>query len=543
MHCFAALILAGSSLAGAPADVPRWTRYEAAFTSHTGYANPAQEVRLRVEFRSPSGEVSGADGFWDGGRTWRVRFSPGETGVWTWTSRAAPADAGLHNQSGRFVSVPYTGANPVFRHGPVRVAASRHHLELADGIPFLWLGDTAWNGPVKAAAGDWDRYLADRTSKGFNVIQYIATNWRAAPADEQGRTAWKGRERIEIVPEFFQRMDARVAAINEHGLYAAPVLLWVNGTRTLENPGNLPEDQAILLARYIVARYGAHQLVWLLNGDGNYTGEHAARWKRIGDAVFPDGHPGRISSLHPARTWWLPEWYLDKSWFHFSGYQSGHRDGERHLRLLTEGPLTRAWRQQRRVPSINLEPNYEAHNNRSVGPRVFTDYDVRRAVYWSLLVSPPAGVTYGAHGIWNWALKPEEPIAHAGTGVSAPWREAMNLPGSAQIRHVKSLFESFEWWRLRPAQELLAAQPGATDPRCHIAAAQADDGTWALAYLPCGGPIRLRDEAVKRLRQARWYDPRTGAWRDAQPAAEMTAPGENDWVLHLGRKGKPQPWP
>jgi hypothetical protein len=55
------------------------------------------------------------------------------------------------------------------------------------------------------------------------------------------------------------------------------------------NPGfALPEDQAILIARYMVARWQAHDVVWILPGDGDFRGEKAEKWKRIGRAVFGD---------------------------------------------------------------------------------------------------------------------------------------------------------------------------------------------------------------------------------------------------------------
>nr|MBA2355903.1 DUF4038 domain-containing protein [Acidobacteriota bacterium] len=39
---------------------------------------------------------------------------------------------------------------------------------------------TAWNGVMKADAKSWDSYLRDRLGKGFNVIQYVTTQWRTA---------------------------------------------------------------------------------------------------------------------------------------------------------------------------------------------------------------------------------------------------------------------------------------------------------------------------------------------------------------------------
>jgi hypothetical protein len=165
---------------------------------------------------------------------------------------------------------------------------------------------------------------------------------------------------------------------------------------------------------------------------------------------------------------------------------------------------------------------------------------VRRASYWSLLVSPPAGVTYGVHGIWSWELEPNTPMSHLGTGVAKPWQKAMRLPGSTHMKHLKSLFASIEWWTLRPAQSLLLEQPGASDASRFVAVASADE--WLLAYMPVGGELKIRTEGLKPPLAMRWFNPRTGFWSlqtavlDDRPS--LRAPDTNDWVLWVGSAKK-----
>jgi hypothetical protein len=377
---------------------------------------------------------------------------------------------------------------------------------------------------------DWDVFLRDRATKGFNVMQFVTTRWSAAHGDASGRVPYSGVENIQIDPVFFKRLDQRVNAINDHGHIAAPVLLWAHTSQPTMNPGvQLPEDQMVVLARYMVARYGAHQVVWFLNGDGQYLGANAEKWKRIGRATFAGVHPDRLATLHPGQGTWLTDEYISEPWFNFTGYQSGHRDDDKNLRWLVEGPAAASWRRQRPIPEINLEPNYEAHSSRSAGSTLlFTDYHVRRAAYWSVLISPTAGVTYGAHGVWSWEAVKAEPLNHRGAGVAPAWQEAMKLPGSADMGRLNTLIRSLPWTKLLPAQDALAAQPGATDPRRFIAVAKGGDAL--VAYLPVGGTVQFKAEAVKGLTRARWFDPRTGLW---QSAASYQAPDDKDWVLVL----------
>ena len=525
-------VAAGASAA----DVPLWGRFEAALTASGDYENPLAQVNLAVEFVSPSGKRHAAVGFWDGGRTWRVRFCPGETGRWTWQSRCKE-DKGLGGRTGEFTCAALRCDNPLFMHGAVRVSENRWHLAHADGTPWFWLSDTAWNGALLSTEAEWEKYLADRAAKGFTAVQFVTTQWRTAPTDEAGQAAYTGKEPIAVNPAFYQRMDKRFDALNERGLVAAPVLAWAVGNEL--DPGtSLPEDQLLALVRYQVARYGAHHVVWILGGDGNYRGERAEKWKRIGRAVFGE-QPAHPVTMHMnGQGWYAPE-FRGETWYGFHGYQSGHGDSDKSLEWLIRGPPATDWQNEPHHPVINLEPNYEGHRAYQ-SKQPITAYMVRRAAWWSLLVSPTAGVTYGCHGVWSWQKEAGVPRAHANTGVAPPWHEAIALPGSTDMKRLKGFFASVQWWRLRPAPDMVVEQPGQADPKKFVAAARADDGSFAVAYLPVGGTVELRTDGLKGAASARWYDPREGTWAEAPasaaPVARFNAPSETDWVLWVGAK-------
>ncbi|MHC4431708.1 MAG: DUF5060 domain-containing protein, partial [Planctomycetota bacterium] len=86
-----------SCVLAAESSVEQWTRFEQVFASSRDYGNPVQDVEVKVEFVSAGGEKRTLLGFWDGGRRWRVRFSPDELGKWTYkTSCSDKSNAGLH---------------------------------------------------------------------------------------------------------------------------------------------------------------------------------------------------------------------------------------------------------------------------------------------------------------------------------------------------------------------------------------------------------------------------------------------------------------
>jgi len=487
-------------------------RYESSFESVLDYPNPIQDVHVTIEFSS-GGQTRTAEAFWDGRRTWRVRFSPDMCGHWTWSSRCSvPHDSGLHDRRGEFECTELPTSNPFLHHGPVRVSASRHHLIHADGEPFFWLGDTAWNGPLRSDEQDWAAYISDRAQKGFNVIQFVATQWIGATGDAEGRQAYVGKEKIRIEPAFFQRMDQRVDMINSSGMIAAPVLAWAaawNAESIHLNPGNtLSEEQLTLLIHYLVSRYGAHQVVWILAGDGVYVGDEAERWRRIGCAVL--NRTRRLGTMHPGGKFWAAPEFRHEPWFNFNGYQSGHWNDDENARWINEGPPNKDWVTQPACPHINLEPCYEDHLAFASG-RVIDAHDVRRACYWSLLATPPAGVTYGAHGVWSWETTAAIPLNHPHAGIARPWHEAMHLPGSRCMSQLKAIFSSFDWWRLYPCPDLLSEQPGRAYPARFISAACSEARDLAVIYSPEGGAVQINASFMKRDVNVQCFDPENGA--------------------------------
>ena len=56
----------------------------------------------------------------------------------------------------------------------LKISDNRHFIVKADGEPFFYLGDTAWELFHRLNREEADRYLRDRARKGFTVIQAVA---------------------------------------------------------------------------------------------------------------------------------------------------------------------------------------------------------------------------------------------------------------------------------------------------------------------------------------------------------------------------------
>jgi hypothetical protein len=532
-----ALLCAAASVEAAkqPSLASRYGVIELTLKSTENYRNPVVEAVLTAEFVSPMGATNRVYGFWDGGITWRIRFSPDSPGKWTYrTSCTDATNASLNDVKGEFLCTPTVGKSRFDFHGPVRVAADGRHLEHWDRTPFFWLGDAVWEGAVRSRPKDWDYYAQARAGQQFTVAQ-----WAASPgADYRKRTGYSTGEELQIKPEYFRTLDEKIVALNRAGLLSAIAPVWevtLPERTTLEA---LPEEQAIQLLRYMLARWGAYNVAWVVTCEGSQMGGNVARWKRIGQAVFGGVMHGPVV-IYPGHTYWTMDELRDEAWVGICGYQSGRPVNDDTMQWMLAGPVAQDWRKEPARPFINLALPFE--NEPEANGRIGEEA-VRRAAYWSLLNAPAAGIGYGGQGVWNWPA----PLAGetAGPKSKSPpeWQRSLFMPAAKQMAVLADTIGAMEFWKLRPAPELLAEQPGKSSPAKQIVAAKSEAGDVVVIYTPEEGILKLTSQALPKDFDARWIDPRSGAKREITEVTsdgsirQFKTPGEGDWLLWI--KGK-----
>lgn len=517
-------------------QTPLWGIFEKEFQSTKKYENPLYDLNeFAVYFESPTGKITKINGFWDGEQTFKVRFKPDEIGTWKLKTMASDTtNNGLHGVVGSFECIPSNDQREIYKKGAVIRPKGSYYLVHSDGTPFFYTACTAWNGPLKSTDQEWETYLSDRVKNQYNVIQFTTTQWRGLEKNSLGQVAFEGSGKIQINPDFFKFLDKKIDAINRHGLVAAPVLLWALPTgkgRELSPGYHLPDHEAILLAKYMVARYGGHHVIWLLGGDGNFIGPYEQRWKNIGRAVFGDKQASPVA-LHSQGGSWIGRAYADEDWLDIIGYQSGHNARPNTLKWITQGPVARDWASLPPKAFINMEPCYE-----DILPSI-TAKEVRNASYWSLFAAPVAGITYGANAIWPWIRKGEEILNHSRPAYLRTWEESIKLPGSVQVGKISELMRRYNWWDLKPAPEILLEQ--AENPEGFISVVRSDKHDLIMAYTPLGASVKIRIPAGFTY-QGKWFDPEAGEWSHAaltpgRGFAEFKSPKRGDMVLVMERK-------
>ncbi|NLF18617.1 MAG: DUF4038 domain-containing protein [Lentisphaerae bacterium] len=504
-------------------------------------------VEVDVVVTDPAGRQRRVPAFWAGGSTWRVRYAPLQTGRHRWHSECLAAGLeDLHGQRGAFDVEPYTGDNPLLRHGPLRVAASRRTLEHADGTPFLWLGDTWWLGLCQRLTwpGEFMGLVDDRAAKGFTVIQVVAGLYPDMPAfdargDNEAGGPWEA-DYASLRPAYFDHADRRLAAIVAAGMVPCIVGAW--GFHL----GWLGVERMQRHWRCLVARYGAWPVVWCLAGEGTMPyylsttpdADRAAQrrgWTEVARAVRrldPIGHP---LTIHPCEASRLS--LDDSSLLDLDMLQTGHQD---RLSLPnTLRALAAARASTPTLPVIEAEVCYE-------GIGEACRQELQRLLFWAAMLSGAAGFTYGANGLWqvNRREKPFGPSPHGMSWGDTPWDEAARLPGSAQVGLAARLLAGLPWWRFEPHPEWV--EPHATPQEPLLPMAGGVPGLVRVLYLPCRWALpTLRALEPGLPYRARLVSPVDGRAHDlgvvqgddagtaALPVSRL--PVFQDWVLILER--------
>jgi len=490
-------------------EVQVWERWEHVLVSDWEYEDPCREVCLRVRFISDDGTTLEGMGFWDGEKTFVIRNVFPAAGVWTWLTQCSDeSNGGLHNQRGTIRVNPSKASSPFCKHGYVRVSDDGRLLVFSDSTPFLWIGDTCWAAPVHATADEWERYVRNRVSKGYSVLQMaISPDW-ALEHSRRGIQPFLSSlpDISKPNPRFFQELDRMVGQANDSGLLVLLVGL-------METPYRYPPPEQIrLFSRYVAARYRSYAVVLSPSFDSPIREEETfASVRGIREAA-----PSALITMHMG-TGVGPQFHAE-DWLSFDMFQSGHNGGDRARQSARAIGMPRdILSMEPRKPIINGEAIYEGE--------LGSAYDVRRTAWLSFL-SGAVGYTAGIDQIYRW-----DETATA----------SMNFPSSVQVSLLARFLRLLPWWTLQPAPERILNQP--KDKARNMAFAMSDDKSFGVAYLPENEKIVLDLTGCAESYEAHWVSPITGACvsgtmrRDADRVI-LAPPDARDWALLIGTPGR-----
>ena len=594
------LLLLFATLLSAASDVHVWEKQEVVLTAQGRYENPYTEVEVWIDLKGPN-FARRVYGFWDGGKTFRVRFLATAPGEWSWISGASPRDLGLAGRTGSFTAIVWTEeektANPT-RRGFIRPTANGHAFEYADGERFFYMADTWWAVPTfryKWYDDDRPRPIGPdmgfkdmvriRKEQGFNGVAMLAAlpAWandgrpRDIQLDDPERTwvrnAWgkpgtdfakdmhneggraflfpgkvPGYEDVfpdvnRINPAYFQHMDKKIDYLNTQGF----VPFIEVARRDLSQAWKKFYDWPITYARYVqyvFSRYQANNCL--------YSPIHFD-WK---GASIPGREYNEAANLVTDR-WGRPPFgtLLSGNSNPSSLENFGGADEARWLTFHQIGNtrehdfywyLTDIYHAKPARPALHGEPYYSGLAlGTQLGAEGGTELDslyCRSGMYGSVLSGGLAGYIYGAQGMWGADIDPN--------AKHRMW-EVLKWESAEQFRHLRRFlsYHGRRFQELEPIPDLVS--PNKAGPvrgyRGWAYCARTPDRGFFLIYFEKDAPqAGLRGAKPGGIYEGKWFDPRSGTWgepfeltADANGRAPLPKqPTDNDWALSLVLTGQ-----
>jgi len=506
-----ALPLAGRSQSEQPAPTAVEANHIAEFTlvSARPYDNPFVDVQVDAIVTPPGGPPMRVPAFWGGGDRWCFRYASPVPGRHTWRTECSDtANAGLHDIVAALEVIRNTADNPLYQHGPIRVADDHRRFVHADGTPFIWLGDTWWKNLCKRMTWEgFQELAADRQRKGFSVVQIVCGPYPdEGPFEErwenEGGKPYETRDFTRGNPDYFRFADRRIAHLVDTGLVPAIVGGWGRGDCDAMATAGVEGMKRHW--RNLVAHYGAYPTVWIIGGESQ-----GPLWTEVARYVREIDPFRRPATLHPAHSGRLS--VTDESVIDFDMLQTGHGEWPTARGAIPQ--VTEAYARAPAMPVVVGEFCYEGHMQTAF-------QDVQRYVFWGALLSGAAGVTYGAAGVWHASVAGDPGLANVYDWTT--WREGMAYPGSTQLGLGRKLLAGYPWEHFEPHPEW--TEDGS------FAAGIA--GELRFIYSPKRGVYDWTGPLVHGLERgvvyhARYFDPASGRVFDLGDVANIGPPPDS----------------
>lgn len=296
------------------------------------------EVEFGARFIHEGGRTMKVPGFYNGGKTYVLRFCPPDTGIWNYITHAS-----LPELSGESGSLQVTSSSKADEHGPLIISDSDpRKLSYADGSPYFMLAfELDWLFALDADNPDdiprTRQLITSVKAKGFNkVVMNVFANdasW-PKPADIApehdfsnpqvfpfgGRNNYPDFSTLNV--EFFKRLDRVMAHLDEQEIISHLMIYVWNKKVSWPEPSSLADNRYF---DYVVKRYQAFpNLFWDISkealgygrNDMGYITERIDRLRRLDghrrlltvhDYAYCNRHPDKVDIM--AIQNWSPDLY------------------------------------------------------------------------------------------------------------------------------------------------------------------------------------------------------------------------------------------
>lgn len=435
----------------------------------------------------------------------------------------------------------------------LQVSSNGHHLQTADGKPFFYIADTAWELIHRLNRDEADTYLKLRQAQGYNVIQTVVLSefdglntpnaYGDRPFKDNNPYILDTKEGEQN--NYWDHIEYIIKQANARGLYVALLPTW--GHYWNDEKSFFDEQSAAEYGRYMATRYGKYNIIWVLGGDRNpKDASKQAIIRSMAEAIKKIDNRN-LMTYHPAGWQSSATWFHNDEWLDFNSRQSGHqKEYNSHIKTYENYLLSPA------KPVADIEPLYQVtlkEYDAEAGGYSTAD-NARRSIYWAAFYGA-CGVAYGHNCVWQ-MYDPKNGFAPK-YDAATTWLQTIKDGAGTEIPILKNLFYSRPFFSRRPAPELLVKEDGVPgEGTRHIAAIMDEGGSYAMVYNPGGHSFSIKGNLLKADKLVAWWlDPKSGKVKkigkiNNKENLRFTPPTPNivkDWVLVVDDASKKYPAP
>lgn len=232
------------SLAGV--SVGKWARFELSVKNTKSYRNPYNDVTLDVSYESPEGKTVKFWGFYDGGRTWKIRFMPDRIGTWKYDAAFSDGSERVH---GTFECVQSNipGMISVDRTNPAWFGykGGGHVLIRSFHVGDRFFAEN-WPAAKRMAFLDW------ANTQGYNMLS-VASHYLNRDAKDRGR-GWRTPDLWPLNAAEYRRMEAILNDLAARKIMVYPFAGFFGQSSDFPT---IPQEQ-IKYIKYTLARLGPY---------------------------------------------------------------------------------------------------------------------------------------------------------------------------------------------------------------------------------------------------------------------------------------------
>ncbi|KPK41968.1 MAG: hypothetical protein AMJ65_08390 [Phycisphaerae bacterium SG8_4] len=227
-------------------SVGQWARFERPVNSTGTYRNAYADVTLDVTYEDPDGKKTKFWGFYDGGRTWKIRFMPNRIGTWRYD---AVFSDGSGRISGTFECIPsgIPGMISADRINPIwfGYSSGRHVLIRSFHVGDRFFAEN-WPAARRKAFLDWAQ------TQGYNMLS-VASHYLNRDAEGRGR-GWKTPDLWPLDAAEYRKAEVILSDLAARKIMVYPFAGFFGQSSDFP----VAHQDQILYIKYVLARWGPY---------------------------------------------------------------------------------------------------------------------------------------------------------------------------------------------------------------------------------------------------------------------------------------------